>query len=84
MKSEAEMKLKSLIEENENWPLFITIFMPLHFNLSNWETDTLASSTILINFQTQKSIYTEQSGKMPSLMKCLIKRWLNWWPEICN
>jgi hypothetical protein len=49
-------------------------FVQLCFNLSNGVTDTLESSTKLIYLETHKSIYTQQSGKMPYLIKWLITR----------
>jgi hypothetical protein len=48
--------------------------MQLGFILSNGVTDTLESSSILIYFETRKSIYTRQSGWMPYLIKQLIKK----------
>ncbi len=51
-----------------------SIFMQLGFNLSNGVTNTLESSSILIYLEICKSIYTQQSGEMPYLIKWLIKR----------
>ncbi len=54
----------------------INFLMKLGFNLSNGVTDKLESSSILIYLETCKSIYTQESGEMPYLIKWLIKRWL--------
>jgi hypothetical protein len=40
-------------------------FVRLGFNLSNEVTDTLESSTMLINLETRMSLYTQKCGKMP-------------------
>ncbi len=40
----------------------MSIFVQLGFNLSNRVPDTLESSSILICFETRKSIYTQQNG----------------------
>ncbi len=51
-----------------------TVFVQLDFNLSNGVTDTLESSTILIYFETREGLFTQHCGKMPYLIKQLIKR----------
>jgi len=38
------------------------IFVLLGFNLSNIETDTLESTSILIYFQTHMGLYTQEGG----------------------
>ncbi len=43
------------------------------FNLSNLVTDTFESSSIQIYLETRKSIYTQQWGEMPFLIKKVIK-----------
>ncbi len=53
---------------------FLHFFVQLGFNLSNGVTDTLESSTILLYLETRKSIYTQQCGELPSLIKWFLKR----------
>ncbi len=48
--------------------------MQMGFNLSNGVTDKLESSSILIYFETRKSIYAQKGGQMPYLIKWLIKK----------
>jgi hypothetical protein len=47
--------------------------MQLGLKLINEVTDTLESSSILVYFETRKSIYTQKGGQMPYLIKWLIK-----------
>jgi hypothetical protein len=42
--------------------LQVSSFVQLSFNLSNGETDTLESSSILIYFQTRMGLYTQEGG----------------------
>jgi hypothetical protein len=48
--------------------------MQLGFNLSSGVADTLESTSILVHFQTRKSIYTQWGVEMPSLIKLSIKK----------
>jgi hypothetical protein len=48
--------------------------MQLGFNLSSGGADTLESTSILVHFQTRKSIYTQWGVEMPSLIKLSIKK----------
>jgi hypothetical protein len=49
------------------------ILVQLGFNLRNRVTDIFESSSILIYFQTCRSIYAQYNGEMPYLIKYWIK-----------
>ncbi len=54
-------------------PLIKIFFMQLAFNLSNGVTDTLESSTILLNPRKHMGLYTQNVDRTPHLLNVWLK-----------